>query len=96
MFLLHRGAHKTLPDEIFVYALMDYWERLKTTSSTLDFYRIAHDFGSPGRVFKLDNENVAQRLQRLGTVTNGFLEWTEQAGLLQVPRRWAALTNPHV
>lgn len=96
VFLLHRGAHKTLPDEIFVYALMDYWERLKTTSSTLDFYRIAHDFGSPGRVFKLDNENVAQRLQRLGTVTNGFLEWTEQAGLKQVTRRRAALNNPHV
>lgn len=95
VFLLHRGTHKTLPDRIFVYALMDYWMRLKTTSATLDFYRIAHDFGSPGRIFKLDNESIAQRLQRLDVVTNGFLEWTEQAGLKQVSRRKAALSNPH-
>ncbi len=94
VFLINRGAHRSLPDEIFIYALMDYWVRLGNQTSSLDFARIAHDFGSPGRVFKLDNENISKRLQRLGEITKGNLEWTEQAGLRQVIRRKKAHQDP--
>ena len=94
VFLINRGAHRSHPDEIFIYALMDYWVRLGNQTASLDFARIAHDFGSPGRVFKLDNENISKRLQRLGEITKGNLEWTEQAGLRQVIRRKKAHQDP--
>lgn len=95
VFLINRSAHRTLPDEIFIYALMDYWTRLGSQASSLDFARIAHDFGSPGRVFKLDNENISKRLLRLEEITKGNLEWTELAGLRQVIRRKKAYQDPY-
>lgn len=94
VFMIRRGAHKTLPHEIFVYALMNFWISKFPQSSSLDFSRIAHDYGSPGRVFKLDNDSIAERLQKIVDITNGCLEWTEQAGLRQVIRRKKAHSNP--
>lgn len=94
VFMIRRGAHKTLSNEVFVYALMDFWKSKFPHSSSLDFSRIAHDYGSPGRVFKLDNDSIAERLQKIVDITNGCLEWTEQAGLRQVIRRKKAHSNP--
>lgn len=89
----HRAAHPSLPDGLFAYALMDYWSR-QTAGSTLDFNHIAFDYGSPGRVFKLDAKSIDGRLSRLEELTNEALVWTEQAGLRQVIRRNIALKNP--
>ena len=92
-FDFHLAYHASLPDGIFAYALVDYWQRLSNSSSTLDFNRIAHGFGSPGRVFKLDPKSVDMRLSHLEALTDGALVWTEQAGLRQVIRRDDALRD---
>lgn len=94
VFGIRRGPHPTLPDAVFIYALLNYWSALTSQTASLDFSRIAHDFGSPGRVFKLDGDSISRRLQRLGELTGGDLEWTEQAGLRQVIRRGQALADP--
>lgn len=94
VFAFCRGPHPTLPNAVFIYALMQYWAALPSQTASLDFARIAHDYGSPGRVFKLDADSIARRLQRLNQETGGLLEWTEQAGLRQVIRRGRAITNP--
>jgi hypothetical protein len=60
------------------------------------FDRIAHDFGSPGRVFKLSEDAVADRLMALEDMTEGQLQWGEQAGIRQVNRREAALHNVEI
>lgn len=92
-FEFRRGAKRSLPDGVFAYALLDYWERLAHTGSVMAFERVAHDYGSPGRVFKLDENAVADRLIALEQLTNGHLQWTEQAGIRQVTRRDAALND---
>ena len=70
---------------------MEYWERLPNVTATLDFNRIAYDFGSPGRVFKLDAKSIDKRLNELEALTDEALVWTEQAGLRQIIRRKDAL-----
>jgi hypothetical protein len=59
----------------------------------LMFDRVAHDYGSPGRVFKLDENTVADRLTALERLTEGKIQWTEQAGIRQVTRTGEALNN---
>ena len=93
-FRICRGMHPSLPDGVFAFSLLEYWESLSRTDSSLDFGRIAYGSGSPGRVFKLDPESLRQRLGRLEELTQGALLWTEQAGLRQVVRRGDALSNP--
>ena len=93
VFAFKRGAHPTLRDELFVFALLEYWENLEFSTSTLEFTRITHDIGSPGKVFKLDQDSVSKRLFKLAELTEDNLVWTEQAGLRQVIKRGEALTN---
>ncbi|MDM0025738.1 DUF4007 family protein [Variovorax saccharolyticus] len=88
-----RGSKRSLPDGVFAYALLDYWQRLEHAGSVMAFDRVAHDYGSPGRVFKLDENSVADRLIALERLSRGQLQWTEQAGIRQVTRTGAALQN---
>jgi hypothetical protein len=84
-FRFVRGAKATLGDGVFVYALIDFWLRY-SRAATLSFEAIAHEPGSPGRVFVLDENDVADRLSMLDQVTKGVLRWSETAGLKQVVR----------
>jgi hypothetical protein len=84
-FRFVRGPKTNLGDGIFVYALMDFWMRF-SGASTLSFETIAHEPGSPGRVFLLDENDVADRLSVLDEVANGIIRWSETAGLKQVVR----------
>ena len=83
-FEFRRGKKGSLHNGIFGYALIDYWERLESSGSVMAFDRIAHGFGSLGRVFKLEESSIADRLIALEQITNGAIQWTEQAGLRQV------------
>jgi hypothetical protein len=85
-FRFARGPKSTLGDGIFVYALIDFWTRY-SKASTLAFEAIAHEPGSPGRVFLLDENDVIDRLVSLDDFTRGAFRWSETAGLKQVVRR---------
>jgi len=82
-----RGVQRTLAPEIFAYALIDYWGRVAHDRETLPFSTIAYRFGSPGTIFKLDENSLIERLERLEETTAGRLVYAETAGLKQVYRR---------
>lgn len=90
-FEFRRGAKRSLPDGVFAFALLDYWQRLEHDGAVMAFDRVAHDYGSPGRVFKLDENAVADRLMSLERLSRGQILWTEQAGIRQVTRTGGAL-----
>lgn len=80
-----RGSKPTLPDGVFAFALDEFWRRTGTTA-TLSFEMVAHEPGSPGRVFLLDESGLADRLANLEERTDGLFRWSETAGLRQVVR----------
>ncbi len=84
-FRFVRGPKTTLGDGVFTYALLNFWSRYSTAAS-LSFEAIAHAPGGPGRVFLLEENDVADRLAALDGATNGALRWSETAGLKQVER----------
>jgi hypothetical protein len=86
-FAFRRGPKATLHDGMFAYALLDFWDRTSPGLSSLAFESIAYAEGSPGRVFKLDEDSVAERLFVLDELTRGALSWTDTAGLRQVHRK---------
>eukprot|EP00820_Chromera_velia_P001551 Cvel_2795.t1-p1 / transcript=Cvel_2795.t1 / gene=Cvel_2795 / organism=Chromera_velia_CCMP2878 / gene_product=hypothetical protein / transcript_product=hypothetical protein / location=Cvel_scaffold113:6730-7494(+) / protein_length=255 / sequence_SO=supercontig / SO=protein_coding / is_pseudo=false len=85
-FRFVRGPKPTLGQGVFAYALLDFWE-CTTQSNTLSFEMIAQAPGSPGRVFLLDENDVADRLVDIEDATKGLLKWSETAGLKQVLRK---------
>lgn len=78
-----RGPQPSLPDAIFAVHLQRFWVREKQPP-TLSAEAIAYAPGSPGRVFKMDEDSVVTRLMRLGDLTRGAQVWTDTAGLRQV------------
>ena len=79
-----RGPRPTLNDAVFALALERWRARWARTATTLSVEQASYAPGSPGRVFKLDEDSVLQRLVRIEEITNGALTWTDTAGLRQV------------
>jgi hypothetical protein len=83
-YALRRGSKATLSNGAFLYALIEFWQAFAPTTSTLSFESIAYEIGSPGRVFKLDEDSVAARLIDLEAFTRSRYQWSDSAGLRQV------------
>jgi hypothetical protein len=94
LFQLQRSPKPTLGDHAFLYALCDFWDAISEGQQTLAFSEIAHRQGSPGTVFRLDENSIADRLERLDAITASRLVYTETAGLRQVYRNSNSLVKP--
>ena len=86
LYVFSRGQQRELPNEIFVYALIEYWNALAQTTNVLSFEEIAYGAGSPGLVFKLDEDSISYRLDALEKLTQGALSYDETSSLRQVYR----------
>lgn len=82
-FAFTRGPKETLPDAVMVYALLDYTSR-RSGQRTFSFDELAYGPMGPGRVFRLDEASLAERLDSLVEVTDGAWQFTETAGYKQV------------
>lgn len=85
-YQFRRGEQKTLPDEILLFALTEFWEKYYSGGSSIALEKLTFDPGSPGRIFKLDQESLAHRLDRLGKVSDGAFSYQESAGIKQIFR----------
>ena len=81
-----RGPKSSLSSEIFTYCLLEFWNA-KQAQDSLAFSEIAYSQGSPGAVFKLDENSLASHLEQLERTTSGALIYDETAGLKQVYKR---------
>jgi hypothetical protein len=83
-FQFRRGPKSTLPDDVFLYGLVEFWRNLYPTRREFSVEALTHEPGSPGRVFLLDEESVAERLAAMPDLTSGAIRWDESTGLRQV------------
>lgn len=84
-FRFRRGPKPTLPDEVFLFGLHAFWsQQLYKTRREFSVEAITHEPGSPGRVFLLDEESVAERLVSAAELTGGAIRWDESTGMRQI------------
>jgi hypothetical protein len=86
-YQFRRGFQRGLPDGILVYAVLNFWDNFSPTAETLALHDLARQPGSPGRLFKIDESSVAERLESVEKLTEGRLSYGETAGLRQLYRR---------
>ena len=85
---------QTLSNYIFAYALDDFWNNNYGDQSTMSVDRISYDSGSPGKVFKIDEQSISLRLNNIEKITNGYFQWTETAGMYQLIRNESKKFDP--
>tara|TARA_B100001179_G_scaffold189946_1_gene146537 strand:+ start:3113 stop:4072 length:960 start_codon:yes stop_codon:yes gene_type:complete len=83
---LSRGRKPSLPDAVFLFCLNEFWRNSAPAQNTMSFENAAYAPRSPGRVFLLNDEDIAERLERLEEISGGKLGWSETAGLRQIIR----------
>ena len=88
-FRFVRGRKPTLGTGMVAFAVHDFWlgwsaARQASTARTLSFEALAHEPGSPGRVFALDENALADFLFEIEEVSGGAYRWSETAGLKQL------------
>lgn len=87
LYIFSRGPQLELPNEIFAFALMEYWNLYHENKGSLAFEDIAYGDGSPGLIFKLDEDSLAYRLESLERLSNGVFRYDETSTLRQVYRK---------
>jgi hypothetical protein len=92
VYAFARGAKHSLPDEIFIYALLDYWKQTVPDQVAVSFEQLLHRPGSPGGAFKLTENDLYDRLTRLPRWAR--LHYDDTAGLRQVFRDGRLLVEP--
>ena len=85
-FRFVRGPKPSLGQGVFCYAVADFWRNRLPNTRTLSFEALAHEPGSPGRVFLLDENDLVDRLTALEDVSDGLYRWSETTGLKQLIR----------
>jgi len=88
-----RGSRLSLPDEIFIFALFDYWRKNYPEQNSVSFEMILYGAGSPGRVFGLSENAVYERLVRLPNWTGMSLDTT--AGMRNIFRNSNVSLSPN-
>lgn len=91
VFKFVRSERADLPNEIFLYALEDFWSRTGDTNS-ITLESITYDSGSPGEIFKIDQDSIVRRLEAISEMSNNAFRYDETAGLKQVYRQ--KITSP--
>lgn len=84
VFRFRRGPKASLPDAVFLFALLDFWRTYHPARRTCSVDFLAFERGAPGQVFLLDEEAVADRLARMEALTDGALRWDESSGMRQI------------
>ena len=82
-YAFSRGYQHSLPNAVLLYAIQQY-AKSKEMQQTFTFDELAYQPLGPGRVFKLDERALAERLEELAAQTTGAIQLTETAGYRQV------------
>ena len=86
-YQFRRGEQSTLPTNILIYALTQFFERNKGSANSIALSRLLSDAGSPGRVFKLDEASLVRRLEEIEVSSGGVFVYGESANIKQIYRR---------
>jgi hypothetical protein len=93
-YRLQRSNPPTLPDLILAYMIYEYWEQQSGGRESLSFEDLMYKPGSPGRVLRLEENAMTERLERMENLTKGAFSFTSSAGLKQLLRGWRPIDSP--
>jgi hypothetical protein len=81
------GPKPSLPAAVFAFALHEYFDIARAGRNTMSVQECLYGEGSPGQVFKLDENSLIQYVEEMEDSMGGSIALDETAGLKQIYRR---------
>ena len=88
------GPKTTLPSAVFAYALAQFWDKRNNGGKVLELREIMRSEGSPGLIFKLDQESMLGYVDALKGVTSGYMVFEDTSLIRRVIRPLESACNP--
>ena len=86
MFEFNYGPKPNLPEGVFLYSLNEFWQTRMPNPNSASVEILTYAPGSPGRVFKLDEQSLVERLVRIRESSEGRFQWTDTSGIRNVTK----------
>ena len=86
LFEFNYGPKSSLPEGVFLYSLNEFWNTKLLNQNSASVETLTYASGSPGRVFKIDEQSLVKRLVNIGKNSEGRFEWTDTLGIRNVTR----------
>lgn len=85
-FISELSDRKSLPAEVFAYALCDFIknETIESGVNTIDFDSLLSKPSSPGRIFRLSEQGLSHKLDEASLLKEGLISWVDSLGLRQI------------
>ncbi len=96
-YVSNLAARPDLPIEIFIYGLIRFVqiETADSKTSSIDFDALLTKPCSPGRIFRLSESGLGQKLDEAQEFSAGKVAWIDSLGLRQVKLEQTTLNNPN-
>lgn len=78
------GPKSSLPAEIVGYVLLRFMKEAQSKKSIISISDCTYGNGSPGQVFKLDENTVVEYIEAIQLITSGTIQLDDTTGLKQV------------
>ena len=86
IYTFRREEKPEITPELFLYCLNEFWDERHSEEKTLNFRDVAIGHGGPGQIFKLPEEDVRSRVEKLGDQTEGNFTYHESSNMQQIHR----------
>ncbi|MCY3630716.1 MAG: DUF4007 family protein [Bacteroidota bacterium] len=86
MVYLREGQSRSLPSEIFAYAVLDYWDREFFGMETISAQDLIIKQASPGQIFLLSEEQAFELVDRIEAFKEAPFRFDSTAGVHQFYR----------
>ena len=87
VYTFNRDPKPQISQELFAFCLIDFWEIYQSEEDTLLFREVAYGRGSPGQIFKLPEQEIGDRLEKIQDFTKGAITFRESVNARQVQRQ---------
>lgn len=87
LYRFTRGSQPSLPDGVLLYFVLRFWESAAPAAETMAIHDLSRLPTAPGRLFRIDESSLVERLESVDRQTDGTLTYAETAGLRQLYRR---------
>lgn len=95
VYAFRRDRKPEITGALLAYCLHDFWRFNRSHEASLAFREVAVVPGSVGQLFKLSEQDLRDRLETLGTDSQGLLEYRASAALPRVIKtyEWTSKTE---